>query len=241
MTVADGTHRVTCVHRDRLHLRLMLALTFSTGIADAVGYLGLDRVFTGNMTGNIVILGMALAGADDLPVVGPLLAFATFLAGAALGGLVVRSEDVGWTGRTTVLFGVVGALLVSISVALAVFDGGMPYGVQLAVTGSLAGAMGLQAATARHLAVKEITTVVVTSAITGLAMDSRLVGGHGRHVRRRIAAIALIGAGACAGAFLLQVHVAWGVGLAAAITLAVTVLGHTRGRTTTDGTSDGRP
>src|SRR5690606_36157903 len=60
--------------RDRLHLVLMLALTFSTGIADAVGYLGLDRVFTGNMTGNVVILGMALAGADGLPVAGPLLA-----------------------------------------------------------------------------------------------------------------------------------------------------------------------
>ncbi len=209
----------------------MLAMTFSTGIADAVGFLGLDRVFTGNMTGNVVILGMALAGADDLPVVGPVLAFATFLAGAALGGLVVRSEDVGWTGRTTVLFGVVSALLVAIAMTLAVFDGGMPYGVQLAVTGTLAGAMGLQAATARHLAVKEITTVVVTSAITGLAMDSRLVGGHGRLVRRRAAAIALIGAGACAGALLLQVHAAWGIALAAAITLAVTVLGHTRGRT----------
>ena len=36
------------------HLGLMLALTFTTGIVDAVGYLGLDRVFTGNMTGNVV-------------------------------------------------------------------------------------------------------------------------------------------------------------------------------------------
>ncbi|MDX6323371.1 MAG: hypothetical protein QOF52_3229, partial [Propionibacteriaceae bacterium] len=34
-----------------IHLGLMLALTFSTGIIDAVGYLGLDKVFTGNMTG----------------------------------------------------------------------------------------------------------------------------------------------------------------------------------------------
>ena len=32
-----------------LKLILMLALTFSTGIADAVGYLGLDKVFVGNM------------------------------------------------------------------------------------------------------------------------------------------------------------------------------------------------
>ena len=58
------------------HLRvwLMVALTFVTGLLDAVGYLGLDRVFTGNMTGNVVILGMGLAGEDSLPVAGPLAA-----------------------------------------------------------------------------------------------------------------------------------------------------------------------
>ena len=58
----------------RQHHRQRHALTFATGMLDAVGYLGLDRVFTGNMTGNVVILAMALTGADGLPVVGPLLA-----------------------------------------------------------------------------------------------------------------------------------------------------------------------
>ena len=46
----------------RTQLWLMMALTFVTGVVDAVGYLGLDKVFTGNMTGNIVILAMGLAG-----------------------------------------------------------------------------------------------------------------------------------------------------------------------------------
>lgn len=45
----------------------MLVLTFSTGMVDAIGYLGFDKVFTGNMTGNVVILGMGLAGAEDTP------------------------------------------------------------------------------------------------------------------------------------------------------------------------------
>jgi hypothetical protein len=48
----------------------MIALTVVTGVVDAVGFRGLDRVFTGNMTGNIVILGMGVAGADELPVLG---------------------------------------------------------------------------------------------------------------------------------------------------------------------------
>ena len=63
---------------DRMHLWLMLVLTFTTGINDAVGYLGLDKVFTGNMTGNVVILGMALVGDTGLPVLGPALALVGF-------------------------------------------------------------------------------------------------------------------------------------------------------------------
>src|SRR3954467_13406316 len=94
-------------HPAGLHLGLMLALTFSTGVIDAVGYLGLDRVFTGNMTGNVVILGMALVGGNGLPVLGPLLALAGFMAGAALGGRVLKVAGPGWTSRTTLLFGLV--------------------------------------------------------------------------------------------------------------------------------------
>jgi hypothetical protein len=37
--------------------RALLALTFTTGLVDAVSYLALGRVFTANMTGNIVLLG----------------------------------------------------------------------------------------------------------------------------------------------------------------------------------------
>jgi uncharacterized membrane protein YoaK (UPF0700 family) len=129
--------------------------------------------------------------------------------------------------RTTWLFVVVGAVMVAITVLLVVFDDDLPYAVQLLVTGMLAFAMGLQAATARHLAVKDVTTVVVTSTITSLAADARFGRGTGANAPRRILAIGLIGAGACVGALLLQAHIAWGVGASAVITLAVAALGHT--------------
>ena len=64
-------NRIRAIPLERMHLALMLVLTFTTGINDAVGYLGLDKVFTGNMTGNVVILGMALTGADGLPIILP--------------------------------------------------------------------------------------------------------------------------------------------------------------------------
>ena len=213
-------------HPERLHLALMLALTFSTGVIDAVGYLGLDRVFTGNMTGNVVILGMALTGADDLPIVGPVIALVLFLLGAAISGRVLRAVPAGWSGRTTVLFAVVGVLLLAAAVPMFVIPDPVE-AIKLSVTGALGLAMGMQAGAARQIGVKDVTTVVVTSTMVGLAFDSVFAARTKGHPwPRRVLAIALIGAGAAVGALLLQVHIGLGMGLAAGITLLSALLGH---------------
>ena len=211
---------------ERLHLGLMLALTFSTGVIDAVGYLGLDKVFTGNMTGNVVILGMALTGADGLPIVGPIIALVLFMAGAAVAGRVLKPVAAGWSSRSAVLFSVVGLVLLAAAVPMLVLPDPVEP-VKLAVTGALGLAMGMQAGSARHIGVKDVTTVVVTSTIVGLAFDS-VFGArtNGHPWPRRVLAIALIGAGAAVGALLLQVHIGLGMGLAAVITLVSAVLGH---------------
>jgi uncharacterized membrane protein YoaK (UPF0700 family) len=70
--------------------RALLALTFTTGLIDAVSYLALGRVFTANMTGNVVLLGFGIAGSGGLPVVAPLVSLGAFLVGAGAGGVLVR-------------------------------------------------------------------------------------------------------------------------------------------------------
>lgn len=217
--------RIAVFPRDAFHLGLMLALTFSTGIIDAVGFLGLDRVFTGNMTGNVVILGMALVGAEDLPVLGPFLALAGFMGGAALGGRVLKTAGPGWTRRTTILFSIVAALMLGLAGLLFVIEEDLPHTLAITITTLLGAAMGIQAATARFIAVKDVTTVVVTSTITGLAADSVLGSGQRGGSARRIAAVGLILTGAAVGAALLKWHLGAGLVLAGAVTLVVTVLG----------------
>src|ERR1700740_3024901 len=66
----------------------LLVLTFTTGLVDAASYLGLGRVFTANMTGNIVFLGFGIAGSGGLPVVAPLVSLGAFLVGAGAGGVL---------------------------------------------------------------------------------------------------------------------------------------------------------
>lgn len=218
------------VSTDRLHLTLMLILTFSTGVVDAVGYLGLDRVFTGNMTGNVVLLGMAVTGGDDLPVLRPALALLFFMVGAVLAGRALRKAPKGWSTATSCALAAVAVGAAGLTVLLALVDVTADDLAGSVVTSGLATIMGIQAATARRLAVAEVTTVVVTSTITGLASDSRLAGGSGKHWVRRALAILLIGLGAVVGAFALLVDLWVGVAVSAVLSAGVALVGHLRYR-----------
>lgn len=215
--------------RARLGLLATVTLTFVTGIVDAVGYLGLDRVFTGNMTGNIVILGMGVAGADDLPVLGPAVALAGFTAGAFAAGLALRGRPAaGWDTRITVLLGA-GALGLVVITGAVVFAGDSPAAAgQVVIATAVAAVMGQQAMVARALAVKDMTTVVVTSTLASLAGETWPGGVRGALCNRRLAAILVIFLGAVAGAVLLRLHIAVPLGLAATLTCVVVIAGHLR-------------
>ncbi|EMY34880.1 hypothetical protein D477_007379 [Arthrobacter crystallopoietes BAB-32] len=221
------THRFS-LSTSRLHLTLMLALTFSTGVCDAIGFLGLDRVFTGNMTGNIVLIGMALGGGGE-PALRPAIALLTFVLGAAFTGVWLRNAASGWTNRISAALTCAAVLLTSLAVVLAVAGEPSGFGGH-AATSVLSLVMGLQAAVARKVKVAEVSTVVVTSTITALAADIGGRPGPDALWVRRTLAIGLILLGAVAGAALLLVGAWTGVALSAAITAVVALSGSLRSR-----------
>jgi uncharacterized membrane protein YoaK (UPF0700 family) len=67
----------------------------------------------------------------------------------------------------------------------------------------LAVAMGAQNATARRLAVPDLTTTVLTLTITGISADSRVVHGPASRVGRRGLAVAAMFVGALVGSILV--------------------------------------
>jgi uncharacterized membrane protein YoaK (UPF0700 family) len=203
--------------------RLMVLLTFGTGVVDAAGYIGLHKVFVANMTGNVVFIGLGLAGTADLPVVRSLIALAGFAAGALLGGRYQRGLDPQERipRRTVLLLSAVAVLLGGLTVAFAIriYSG---WGLEVA-TAVFAIAMGLQAAAARRLAVTDVSTVVITSTLASLAADSRLAGGPRTRQLRRLGAVLAMLLGACAGALLVRLHLAVPLGLACVIALVVSL------------------
>ncbi len=203
---------------------LLLMLSLITGLVDAVSYLTLGHVFVANMTGNVVLLGFAVAGAPGLSVPASLAALGAFLLGAVAGGRVATRFG-GHRARYLRTGAACAAppLLIAFVVAATVGQP-VPPVARYVLLVSMGLAMGLQNATARRLAVPDLTTTVLTLTLTGIAADSQLAGGPGGHPARRLLAVAAIFLGALVGA-LLVVHVAFSIPLAlAAVVMASTAL-----------------
>lgn len=183
-----------------------MTLTVVTGAVDAVSFIGLDGVFSANMTGNVVMLAIGGAGAREVPITGIMGALLGFLGGAALTARFLRagaSAAARCCGRSSVVL----ALLTCLAALLCLQLWWVPLPSGRAVTGvtALLGLMmGAQAATVRRLAVKDVSSVVVTMTLAGLAADSRTAGGPGGG-GKRLGAVVALAAGAVLGALLLRV------------------------------------
>ena len=194
--------------------RLLLALAAVTGLVDAASYLALGHVFTGNMTGNVVLLAFGAAGASGLSVSRSGTALAAFALGASMGGrIAARMADAPRHQRTGTAFAAEAGLLWG-SMAVASAAGGdlthhlaSLYGT-IALTGL---AMGIRYATILKLEVRDVNPSVLTGTIAMLAS-----GTHPRWTRGG-ASVAMMCAGAAAGTYLLRSSVALVFGLAGGI------------------------
>lgn len=185
---------------------ILLALTVVTGLVDAFSYLALGHVFVANMTGNVVFLAFALAGAPGFSLLASVSALGAFSVGAVVGGRLAATFG-RHRGRLIFLVSVLEALLVAVSavvVGLAHNPGGGAPRYVLIIVMSLS--MGAQNAVVRRLAVPDLTTTVLTLTITGISADSRLAGGGGSKAGRRLVSAASMFIGALVGAlFVLKV------------------------------------
>lgn len=183
---------------------LLVSMTLVTGLVDAFSYLVLGHVFVANMTGNVVFLGFALAGAPGFSIAASLVAMVAFAAGALLGGrLGARHRE--HRARLHSTAALAQATFVAAGVVLAILGGGHPApGYRYALIAVLGLSMGIQNASARTLAVPDLTTTVLTLTITGIAADSTLAGGQGSKAGRRLVSVAAMLAGALIGAVLIR-------------------------------------
>lgn len=185
---------------------LLLLLSVTTGLVDAISVLGLGKVFTANMTGNIVFLGFAASGAPDFRVAPYLVAISAFLVGAAVAGRTGKAYANGSLRRWLLTSATIEAVMLWVAAGFAIkldIAGGAPEPNVYAIIALTALAMGYRNATIRQLKIPDLTTTVLTLTLTGLAADSSLAGGANPNWARRLGSVAAIFAGAALGALLV--------------------------------------
>jgi uncharacterized membrane protein YoaK (UPF0700 family) len=204
---------------------LLLALTFVTGLVDAVSFFRLDHVFVANMTGNVLFLAFAIADARDFSIAASSLALGSFLVGAALGGRCANLFGQHRARYLAVAMAIGIAALAASTILMVLSPSIDDVAVRYLLIGLLGVAMGNQNAAARRLAVPDLNTTVLTMTLTSLASESRLAGGAHPRPYWRLASVATMFAGAALGAALvLKADTAIVIGLAFFIVMAVEIV-----------------
>ena len=176
----------------------------STGAIDAVSYLALDRVFTGNMTGNVLFIGFALVGVAGIPLLNNVIALLGFISGSIISGrLIGHKHPKGLPAVSAWTLAAGAAIAIALAgVWLAVVD--LPEWGLLVVTFVLANVMGAQVSAVKPIGNSDVTTIVVTNTVANLARESRLGGGSGQRWLPRLLAIVAMGLGAAIGAGIIN-------------------------------------
>jgi uncharacterized membrane protein YoaK (UPF0700 family) len=201
----------------------LLGMTAVTGLVDAVSFLSLGRVFTANMTGNIVLLAFATAHVSGLSIARSLTALLAFLVGAVLGGRVMARASADSQIRFAAQ-----AFLLEVAFLFAASFCGIGYRADFlehsfqpfALIALTALAMGTRNAAARRLAIPDLTTTVLTLTITGIGADSSLANGNNPRLARRVESVVAMFLGAALGAVVIHYSISAALWLATAISAA---------------------
>ena len=85
---------------------ILLVLCVTAGIVDVIGYLSLGHIFTANMTGNIVLLGLAIGNSLETTVFHSLTALGGFIVGVVGAAILVgNKEKTFWPKAVTIALG----------------------------------------------------------------------------------------------------------------------------------------
>lgn len=201
----------------------VLLFTCAAGTVDAITYLT-AHVFTANMTGNAVLLGIAAGQGNGIPVIRSLIALIAFVAGVIVGALAVGEGDAAAAGRVVRRAVWIETFILAFFAASALAPPSLPGRARVLLMIITSGiAMGLQSAAVRRLKLPGIATTYITGTITALfsglvhrtRLRSRLpettfVGlRHSMRLQAQVFVCYAAAAGVCAA-----VHLRWSAGAA---------------------------
>ena len=151
---------------------MLLLLASVAGTIDVMSYYRLGHVFTANMTGNTILLGLSIGQGKLASSLHSLAALAGFITGAFIGAFIVENTKKGWSYLITL--SVLVETVIIFILALIWFEEIQPPGEPILYVSIIlsAIAMGMQSATVRHLNIPGVVTTFITGTITSIGMSA---------------------------------------------------------------------
>ncbi|HZU44352.1 MAG TPA: YoaK family protein [Terriglobales bacterium] len=173
------TERVTLLTEANRDIMILL-LAWAAGSVDAISYLALGHVFTANMTGNTMLMGMNAGQGHHAEALRSATALVGYLFGVAVGALLAKGGDKRekWTAGVTVTLALETLVLGAFGLAwyfTGAAEPSKPWYTLIAASGMT---MGLQSVAVRQLGIPGIVTTYITGTLTSL------VSGFVSHFRK---------------------------------------------------------
>ena len=173
------------MHKKTAWFEIMLVLLACVaGSVDVMSYYRLGHVFTANMTGNTILLGLAIGQGKLAASLHSLAALGGFFAGSLIGAFIVENTKRSWSYYVT-LSTIIETVIIFLLV-LIWFEEPQVLSDQVLYASILlaAVAMGIQSATIRHLNIPGVVTTFLTGTITSIGMST--VNGIKKGFRKKI-------------------------------------------------------
>ncbi|MCW2643683.1 MAG: hypothetical protein JWP76_5989, partial [Dactylosporangium sp.] len=205
-------------------VRLLTVLAAAAGCLDAVCVTRLGGLFASVITGNLVLLGRAIAAVDGRLAVGATTAVGSYALGVAAGTVSLRRCEAGWRRRTSIVATAEVVLLSGVAAGWLATDAHPGPSSAPLLLGLAAAAMGVQSAVTISSGVRGASTTYLTGTLTSVVRTVtvdpyRFAAGAGGAAR-----LAALLSGAAAGALVLRVAPSWAPALPAALVAAVVVV-----------------
>jgi uncharacterized membrane protein YoaK (UPF0700 family) len=212
---------------------LLVALSLATGIYEAICFLTFGKVFTAAQTGNLILLGIGVAGTREPAGPNPVtvvISLAAFAAGAAAampilkafdGDREIEDTDVfqAWPRRVSIALAI--ALLLQAGFLAIWVTAASPASLAYPLMALSALAMGLQMNAVRSLHVPGVSTTAFTAGYIELASGLTTWSLTAHSARRLTACIVGVAGGAGLGDWLLRDAHPYAPAVPAAVTAAV--------------------
>lgn len=160
-------------HKNSIWFEIMLILlSCVAGSVDVMSYYRLGNVFTANMTGNTILLGLSIGQGNVASSLQRIAALAGFFTGALAGAYIMENTKKAWSHYVTLSI-LVETIIIFVLAIIWFKEGVVTNSWELYISITLAGSsMGIQSATVRHLKIPGIITTFLTGTITSIGIST---------------------------------------------------------------------